>query len=295
MLSGLNISALKSISDEEISRAIKVRSDHTVYNLSPRGALESLIWCIANQNTNWERPVKFIRMMREESGVDPYKEYTPMSHLTDKGFVNKIAKRSGLPFHRDNRFDPAIDYFGRKEGEWWKEIMEADVEKRERYVERIKFVGRKTFSFWHLCLGGKNLIALDIWIRRSLQEEFGMKYLEPYATGTPRTRKSEVKKEHDPHPEFDFVEGLDSDYPVQNKNGGRNIMPGLPKSVYIHAECLTRKLFGKDERFLCEGKTDMALVDCLLWWKGAHRYGVQDHIFGSGMATFIMPYGKPFR
>ncbi len=289
---------LEAIKDYEIEDARKVLKDHMPKHLTRESALESLLWCIANQSTNWERPVNFVYNMRSEAAKShPNGMYTSWDFMMDKQLVNKIAQDSGLMFYRESRYDYAIDYFRNKKGKWWEEIVNADIQTRKKYVNEIKYLGMKTFSFWHICLGGKNLIALDIWIRRQLQSDFGIKDLEKYSKPTIRYRKKKEVSSNGFHQldlGLEIIDGGTAPTSYEHPLG-RRIMPGLPEKVYLNVEKKTKEIFKKDQRFILpNGQIDLALVDALLWWRGAHRYGEQSHFLGNGMATFVMPYAMPF-
>jgi len=244
----------KDISDFEIEEARKVLRDHTVDPLNREGAFESLLYCIASQALPWERASDFVYALRNGSGG----KYASWNRSTNSLFVNQIAEEMNLRFSRDKRFDPSIDYFKNKEGEWWEGIRDADSETRKFYFDALKWVGYKTFSFWHLCLGGTNLMALDVHVLRGLSE-------------------LEVLMD-----KFYYV-------PKPRMKGEQEVRRTPSKGEYIRIENDARKIFSEDERFLIEGEVNMALVDSLLWWRGAKR-GKSGQLSLFGRDTGHLPY-----
>ena len=251
---------IQQIDDAEIKNARVVLNDHLVTPLNREGALESLLFCIASQATRWEVASRFIYNLRNNSHGNT-EQYASWEDLTNKDKVNETAHKSRWRFAYGRRFDSSIDYFRDSEGEWWTDVANADAKSREDYCKDIKWLSRKTFSFWHLCLGGKNLLALDVYVSRGLNE-LGVKMnhyffkSQPIKTGNQNVRRTPVKKE------------------------------------YLRIENSARKLFSADERFLLDnGEVDIALVDSFLWWKGANRKGVhQMNIFGDGADSWVLPY-----
>lgn len=266
MISSQEVTRLEDISDSEIQNARKVMEDHTVRPLTKEGAFENLIFCIASQGSNWERPTRFIYNLREKSYPrDPLArdKFASRKVLMDKDVVNLSAKESRLRYAYSRRFDASIDYFAQKEDNWQEEVRDADIKTRENYVKELKWVSYKTFSFWSLCLGNKDLIALDVHIRRQLKNEFGIDMHKKYSSPTKR-------------------------------GDGQTVSTDPSKSDYYAIEEAAKEFFSKDKRFLQEnGRPDCALIDGLLWWRGANRSGVgQGCLFGSGIETWVLPYSK---
>jgi len=251
---------IKEITDSEIENAKKVLGDHLVIPLNKEGALESLLFCIASQATRWEISSQIIYSLRKQSHGDE-NVYASWESLTDKDFVNNVAAQERWRFAYNRRFDSAIDYFGNKQGAWWENIINSDTKSREYFCKKIKWLSRKTFSFWHICLGGRNLLALDVYVLRGLNN-LGIDMNQYFFT--PKSRSEE----------------------------GQKVRKTPTKKEYLRIENNARGLFLKDERFLSEnGIIDMALVDSLLWWRGANRNSLgQLGLFGSGINSWILPY-----
>ena len=253
---------IKEITDSEIENARKVLSDHLVNPLNREGALESLLFCIASQATRWEKASNFIYSLRRNSQGDEHK-YTSWEDLIDKEKVNAIALENNWRFAYNRRFDEAIDYFQSQRGEWWINIINSDSESREWFCEKIKWLSRKTFSFWHICLGGTNLLALDVYVTKGLSS-YGLE-INPHFF-TPKSRSNE----------------------------GQKVRKTPSKKEYLRIEYKAKSFFSQDERFLLPSRRlDMALVDSLLWWKGASRKDLnQGNLFGSGVDSWMLPYSR---
>lgn len=255
---------ISSISDAEIERARLVLENHTVTPLTREGAFESGLFCICSQATSWEIPSAFVRNLRMQSHPgDPnaVNRYSTMAVLTDKDRVNTAAEEEGWRFAYAKRFDPFIEYFGRREGEWWLNVRNADLDAQTKYVREVRYLGRKTLDFWMLCLG-RDSIALDVHVMKRLS---GLGINVPEDFITPRTRsvgKQKVRR-----------------------------TPNATEYARIGSEA--RTLFSQDERFVPNGHVDMALVDALLWWDGANRGDSnQGYLFSGDRSGLILPYAE---
>ncbi len=253
----------RDITDAQIEEARQVLEDHVVNPLGKEGALENLLWCIASQGLGWEPASNFVYNLRDESRPEDKNakmKFASLEVLFDKDRVYGVSKRIGLRFAYARRFDSAIDYFTNRDGEWWNDVLQAGVKDRENYVRDIKWVSNKTFSFWHLCLGGKNLIALDVHVMRGLNE-LGVEMNKGYYN------------------------------PIRRKTGSQKVRRTPSEKDYLRIEEEAREIFSSDERFLkSEGEVDMSLIDAVLWWKGANRgSNGQAQLFGNAL-SWMMPY-----
>ncbi len=247
----------EDISDFEIEEARKVLKDHTVNPLNKEGAFESLLYCIASQALPWERASDFIYALRNGSEG----KYASWNKSTNSLFVNQIAEEMNLRFSHNRRFDSSIDYFKGKEDNWWEGVRDADSKTRNFYFDTLKWVGYKTFSFWHLCLGGTNLMALDVHVLRGLSE-LGVLMDEHYYIPKPRVK------------------------------GDQEVRKTPSKREYVRIENDAKKIFSSDRRFLLDnGEVDMALIGSSLWWKGARR-GKIDQLSLFGRDTWYLPYSS---
>ncbi|MEK6835587.1 MAG: hypothetical protein AABX55_01035, partial [Nanoarchaeota archaeon] len=225
---------IKQISNYEIEESRKILDDHVVPEVTQESALESLLFCISGQVSLWESSVKFIRNLRLRS--HPYEQdaihkVSSFDVLTNRDYVNQAAREGGLRFSKHSRFDSSIEYFLSEDHVWWKYITDADVKLREEYVKKIKWLGEKTFSLWHLCLGGKNLLALDVWVMKGLSK-LGIELNPRYIIPQKRTPNSRAKVREAPN-----------------------------RKEYLRIEQEAYNLFLQDSRFLLpNGKVDVALV-----------------------------------
>lgn len=127
----------------------------------------SLIFCIASHRQNYERPTRLVRhllgMFRSSSihigNPDP---------LRDPDIVKNTAVTHGVRWssvREKNRVYPAFRYIeGYRHGiEGLVEDFKADsVGMRDKLVRDVKWIAHKTASFWYLCLGGEQLMTLDV-------------------------------------------------------------------------------------------------------------------------------------
>ncbi len=246
-----------NFSDYEIEKARQVLSKHIPEDITKESALELLLFCIASQAMRWELASDFVKSLRQKS----FGKYSSWEILINKNLVHETSKEKGYRFHHERRFDCAIDYFQNNDFNS-EEIMNANIKTRREYCEQIKFLGNKTFSFWHLCLGGKNLLALDVHVLRGLNK-LGIDMDEYYFASKPRGK------------------------------GNQKVRKTPNEKDYLRIEDDARNLFSEDERFfISNGKVDMALVDALLWWKGASRNGtMQLYLPGEDFQEFsYLPY-----
>ena len=254
---------IKNIKDSEIENGRKVLKDHVVNPLTYEGALESLYFCILSQATPWEKASELIYKMRDVShqkDKDARGKTSSLQVLSNKKVLNRILVENGWRFHHNKRLDESCDHFANANPKILDEIINADENVREKY-SYIKWLSRKTFSFWHLCLGGTNLLALDVYVMRGLSE-LGINMKESYHTS-------------------------------KSREDGQNVRGTPSKKEYLEIEAEARSLFSKDKRFLQGDKVNMALVDSVLWWKGANRGDPQQvYLFGNGTRSWMLPYAE---
>ena len=253
---------IDSISDKEIELARIVLGDHTVKPLSHESTLESLLWCIASQALGWEAASSFIYCLRDASHSGDEQARFKVSQrktLSDKDVVFRASQKARLRFAKGRRFDSAIDYFISQEGAWWERVISSGQAERARYVDEVKWLGEKTFSFWHICLGGTHLMALDVHVMRGLREldiDIDPTYINSVARST----------------------------------DAQKVRRTPPRTDYWRIESEARELFAKDKRFAIPYGTNMALADAVLWWRGAHRgEPAQSQLFGDS-TSWKMPY-----
>ncbi len=138
---------------EIIQEARETLQRHVVPVRTPRAYLEALLFCIASQRTNYERPLRFLELLHKE----------PTEALLDVGFLEKKA-REGTLLHA-NRFGPAINFvktYGRGIEAVVDDYLSKPIEMRRKLASEARYLAFKTASFWYLCLGGKSLMTLDV-------------------------------------------------------------------------------------------------------------------------------------
>lgn len=287
---------LSDIRDYEVSDGADILYAHQVNPQTREGVMENLLWCIMSQATTWEQASKSIfdlrRACHSGNGIDPLNTYLTMDFMQDLDTVNYYVRQSGFRFHHENRLDGAIRYLSSlPDDSWIEEVVSADSSLRDEYVSRMKGVAQKTFSFWHLCLGGTSLIALDVHVLRGLSQ-LGLDIPEKYYV--PQKRERDVSNVLVQERSFEFFGAQESFEVVE---GNSQSVRASPKGKeYDHIEGDALKLFSQDGRFFLDsvlgpGSVDAALVDAVLWWRGARRAGQNvDYLFES-FSQNSMPYG----
>lgn len=293
---------LKEISDREVEEARNVLGGHVVQNITMESAIECGLWCIASQATHFEVACNFIYNLREMDGGDR-DEVSSMDKLLDKGLVVQAAQSAKWRFAKGGRFDQFIDYFGKKKGDWMQEVVDADSQERRKIVSEVKWLAEKTYSFWHVCLGGKNLVALDTHVMRQ-SSLLGVNvprdyYVPVYRESRPHSavevsekfrRVNEGEKFLIPDGEMDKYQA--ALVPDRKKQKVRKSPNG---AQYDKLEVKVIELFRDDERFLDSGKINAALVDAFLWWRGVQSFRSRENLlFGDVpvMDEFEFPYGS---
>ena len=147
---------------EETKRVIE---QHIADELDETTCLEKIIFCIGSQNSDFERPSRFIRRCREL--------YTnPVENLRDIGFLKTI--KPSMQYPSEIRVPPMYEYLNKKyEGSalaFAQDFLERPYEVRKEIVKEVKYVASKTASFFYLCFGGKELMTLDVHNFRHLYE-----------------------------------------------------------------------------------------------------------------------------
>jgi hypothetical protein len=282
----------KDITDIEIEDAKKVLENFVVNPVTRDSAIESGIFAIANQSSMWETPSKIVYALREASHPrDPNArlKYSTWDVYHNEGKVNEIARQNGWRFHHERRFEDLIKRFANHSKEFWEDIILADSDSRLKLFKdertRINYMNYKTFSFWHLCLGGTNLLPIDIHIARQLARVYGFDIDESFYTSVKRKpRNISLSQEI----QLDLFQEGKRTYKTKRQNVARTLSP----RKYLEIESKAIQYFSQDERFLKDGKLNAALVASVLWWRGANR-GERDQscIFGQG-SSWILPYGN---
>lgn len=217
-----------------LNEAKAVLKTHIVPDLSPRRLYESLVFCIASQSMVYERAVDLldrIGSIREPEFSEPERIY-------------KIA-RPNLRFPED-RFTSALRFVTGYDGgitELARDYFRAPTEVREMLVSNVQWLAHKTASFWYLCLGGTELMTIDI---HNLRQIAGL--------GPIQVERS-------------LYEGKSR---RGGKTKGKQIVKAISPRDYRRLEDEVLAALGhipclKDKR----GNPNGALITTLFWWAGA--------------------------
>lgn len=233
-----------------------VLDSHLVPDLSPRRLYESLVFCIASQSMVYERAVGLLR----QTGLLKEPEFT------EPGKVYNLAKPN-LRFPED-RFSPALRFAAEYNGgiiELVRDYLIAPKEVRETLVTQVKWLAHKTASFWYLCLGGTELMTIDIHNLRQIATlgpiSVDRSLYEGSARRGGKTKGKQIVKAISPR-EYKRIED--------------KVLSALG-----HIPCL------KDKR----GSSNGALITTLFWWAGAkgRRESLQQQSL-PGLERFVPPY-----
>lgn len=128
----------------------------------------SLAFCIAGQGQSFERPVRFARELCRY-GLEYVAD---VRNVRDKAF--------GCNRWLEDRYSFAFDAIDKAGGieRVVRDYLDNPLETRRELI-KIKWIHCKTSSFWHLCLGGKELMTLDVHNYRQLAG-LGVKIGNPY-------------------------------------------------------------------------------------------------------------------
>ena len=227
---------------------------HRVVELSERLCYESLLFCIASQGTSFEKATGFIKASH---GAD-------LELLTDAYLLQEQAKASGLLYH--DRFADPLAYMKAKGIRNVVSALLNDPFNTREALSEVKFLKRKTISFWHLCLGGKELVTLD---RHNNLQIHGLGVDMAQALYDPQMQRSDGKR-----------------VPSQ---------PTPKEYVRIEKETLTK--FEREDPFYSEGKLDGALVTTLFWTVGTLMArgqklweGREEFFYTGSRPKFVSPY-----
>ncbi len=188
----------------------------------------SLAFCIASQGQSFERPVKFSRELCKY-GLEYVED---VRNVRDEAFRNNrwLEDRYSFAFQtikKEGGMERIVrDYLGNP------------LEIRRELI-KIKWVHCKTASFWYLCLGGKELMTLDVHNYRQLAG-LGIKIDNPYL----------------------YIAR------VRPKSGNLATDTASPKE-YEQIEADALRFLSQFPEFLDGDKADGALATTLFWVAGA--------------------------
>ena len=176
-----------SVSDE----AREILEKIVIPEQTPEMFYLSLIFCIASHRQNYERPAS---LTRDLSRMSLSRDIGDL--LRDSDFVKDTAVLHGIRWgsvKEKNRVDPAfrdIEKYRGIEG-LVSDFKAAPMMMRDKLVQDVKWIAHKTASFWYLCLGGEQLMTLDVHNYRQIAG-LGVEVPEEFYRGK---RRGNGKKE----------------------------------------------------------------------------------------------------
>ncbi|MDA3856206.1 MAG: hypothetical protein PF569_08165, partial [Candidatus Woesearchaeota archaeon] len=205
---------------------------HIIPKISERKCLEAAIFCLASQALVFERASTFANDIAKTSD----------ENLQDNEFVYNLS-RQYLRFPED-RFTPFYKYSNKYKGgltSLAQDILDNPRELREEITSNVKFMGLKTTSFWYLCLGGKELMTLDVHNLRQISN-------------------------------LDIIPIKESHYLGKRRSTGKCIPTGTSNKEYLKIEKEVQQYFRENmmtNTFLFEnGNLDSSFLTALFWWEG---------------------------
>ena len=216
-----------------LEQANRILAAHVIPEKTRRAYLESLLFCIASQRTSFERPLAFIRLLKES----PLEGIADAEHLEAKSREAKLVN--------SDRFREALEFASAYDGgieRLVENFLLRPIETR-RELNRVRYLAPKTASFWYLCLGGKRLMTLDVHNFRQIAG-LGIEVKETHYNGKLRSK---------------------------GKTKGRTVTTNPSIRGYERIEHETLELLEncdllKDE----EGSLNGALITALFWLSGAN-------------------------
>ena len=143
------------VSSPLLQETFDVESKTKIERMTTEAAYLTLIFVIASQRESFERPVRLVRELRDYS----------LDRITDPNFVNRTAVKNGIRWaSAENRYSPAFHYMEQNGGidTVVNQFLSSQYETRRILVEEVQWLAHKTASFWYFCLGGKELVTLDV-------------------------------------------------------------------------------------------------------------------------------------
>ena len=232
----------------------EVMEAHIVPDKDPRTLWKSLVFCIASsQNLNFERAVALTTSLNDE----------PLARVSNGSFIYSMA-HPHLRF-REDRFSPMFTHVNShaKGIEGLTHDFLEDPTLREEMVREVNYVGPKTASFWHLCLGGKKLLTLDVHNLRQLAG-LGIDMKKGYHTPVPRS---------------------------SGVTEGKKVVITPPHKDYYRIEQEALELLVQFPELCSDGEVNGALATSLFWWAGARAE--RGNTPGQGM-LFGAPFKSPY-
>ena len=235
---------------------------HVVPDQHERRLYESLVFAIGSQYIDFEIPVGLLHRLRRHSLRD--------IRALKNGALDKIVAASRF---KQDRCTPAFAYVQEYPGGITQlaiDYLTDPHDVREQLVDDVTWIGPKTASFWYLCLGGRELMTLDI---HNLRQLAGL--------GVPIPQSHYEGK----------VRGAANLEQQANMTTGGISVPTTPRmreyrAIEQHALALLQQF----PVFTTRGRFDPSLATTAFWLAGAkHKRGVLSDL------NFIPPYSTPRR
>lgn len=237
-----------------------IYNGHIIPELTPRKCLEAMIFCIASQGLVFERASDFANMIKKLSDED----------IKDPELVHKRAvvcmrfkeDRFSSFYEFTQKYDDGILGLAR-------DYLKNSKSLRLELNAKVNYVGLKTASFWNLCLGGKELMTLDV---HNLRQIAGL----------------------------DIVDIKESHYIGQRRKTTNKCIATTPSDKdYLRIEKETLDYFkcfrlANPDFFDKGGDIDASFLTSLFWWEGVKKErGVNPYqitMFGNLDLATILPY-----
>ena len=216
-----------------LEEAQGVLTSHRIPSRTRYNLYASLIFCLASHSLVYERALK---LMEELGKADP--------HLIEDGdavFARASKRKMRFP---ENRFSPALDYARKRPGgieQLASDFLDQPHATREELRENAKWMGLKTASFWYLCLGGRDLMTLDVHNLRQLGAIPGVSVSPDYYIAKPRQ---------------------------SGKTQGMFVTSSPSPREYLRIEQEALQAVGIFPEFQTEGKVQADLITTVFWWAG---------------------------
>lgn len=129
---------------------------------------------------------------------------------------------------------------------------------------------------------------------RQLRNIYGIEMDNGYIEGVRRNKQTKIKVKQNPAEQVMLPFTGDEMVATPHVKEFTQIVRLTPeKEDYLRIEGEAKEKFRRDRRFrLPNGKVDMALIDAVLWWRGASRSTLaQRSLFGKLISEY-MPYAN---
>ena len=248
----------RPLTQKFIDETSKVLQSHVAS--TERHIYESILLCVASQFLTYERACTFVKQFKNDS----------LEQLKDPAHIRQRALEAKLRFKND-RHTPIITYVNKYSIKKFTDDFLAKPYEMRKELVTVDWIAHKTASFIYLCLGGTELMTLDVHNLRQigrLDIEVDAAYFEGKRRQAGITKGKLVRK----HPNADNYERIEQET--------LNLVERL-------------KLGEKFPEFKTSSKPNGAFLTALFWWAGAKarrtRNPYQGQLFDTGPA-FESPF-----